>query len=249
MRKQLIAYVVLGLLAYLLFLVWTFPAERAAALIRTKAPQLQLAGVTGTVWSGRAATLQYQGQRLSRFKWQFQPLALFTGRAQFAIAFDGEGRSGRADVGLSLDGSVVAQAVTAQLPIAELTPLFGVPVSLSGLIEVKLDELTVANDKIQSAQGEVQWRDAAVTSPVAQPLGAFSAQLTTEAAGIKAQLRDEGGPLQLDGTVRLINDGSYQFSAKVAVRDPQQVMLQQALQAAGRQEPDGRVLLEYNGRL
>jgi general secretion pathway protein N len=249
MRKQVVVYSLLGLLAYLLFLVWTFPADRAVALLRSQTPQLQMTGVTGTVWSGRATILQYQGQRLPRFKWQFQPLALFKAQLAFAIAFDGEGRTGSADVGLRPDGSVVVEDIDAHLPMADLATQLGIPISLNGMVEVALAELTVANDMVQSAQGTLHWREAAMTAPVAQKLGDFSAQLTTEAAGIKAQIRDEGGPLQLEGTVRLINDGSYQFSAKATVRDVQQTLLQQALQAAGRQEADGRVLLEYNGRL
>ncbi len=249
MRKQVIAYSLLGVLAYLLFLVWTFPADRAVALLRSQTPQLQMVGVTGTVWSGRATTLQYQGQRLSRFKWQFQPPALFKAQLAFAIAFDGEGRTGSADVGLRPDGSVVVENLAARLPMAELATQLGIPASLNGMVDIALAELTVANNVVQSAQGALHWREAAITAPVAQKLGDFSAQISTETAGIKVQIRDEGGPLQLEGTVRLINDGSYQFHAKAAVRDAQSVLLQQALQAAGRQEADGRVLLEYNGRL
>lgn len=252
-KKQLIAYLVLGLLAYLLFLVWTFPADRAAGLLRSKVPPLQLAGVTGTVWSGRATALDYsyqgQRQRLSRFTWQFKPLALFTGRAAFAIAFDGEGRKGSANVGMKYDGSITADAIIAQLPIAELAPLFGVPVMLNGMVDVNLEALVVTEGKIVRAQGQINWRDAAVTSPITQSLGSYNAQLSTEDAGIKAQLRDEGGPLQMDGVLRLINDGSYHFNANINLRDQQQTVLKQALQAVGRQQPDGRMLLEYSGKL
>jgi general secretion pathway protein N len=245
MIKRIAAYLLLGLLAYAVFLVCTLPAERAAAMVRKQAPQLQLAGVTGTVWSGRAATLQYRTQRLSRFKWRLNPLALVLGRIEFDIAFDGEGRTGTATVARRFDGSLVLNEVAVRLPVAEL----GGPLSLTGLLEVKLDELTAKDGMIQSATGELHLLQAAVTEPVAQKLGDFSAKISTEAAGIKAQVRDEGGPLQLEGTLRLINDGSYQLHAKAVVRDPQQTMLQQVLRAAGRQEPDGRVALEYNGRL
>lgn len=248
MRKQLIAYLLLGLLAYALFLVWTFPADRAAALLRQQQPQLQLAGVTGTVWSGRAATVQYQGQRLARFRWQFQPLALFTGRLGFTIAFDGEGRSGSADIGLRPDGSVVVTDIDARLPLAELAPLLGMPVTLNGMAEIKLDELAFAAGAIQRAEGDIHWRQIAISEPVAQKFGDFSARFTTEEGGVKAQFRDQGGPLQLEGTLRLTG-GNYQFNARAVVRDPQQALLRQALQSAGRLEADGRVTLEYSGRL
>lgn len=248
MRKQLIAYLSLGLLAYGLFLIWTFPADRAAALLQKQQPQLQLTGVTGTAWSGRAATVQYQGQRLARFKWQFQPLALFKGRLGFAIAFDGEGRTGSAAIGLRPDGSVVAADIDARLPLAELAPLLDLPVTLNGVAEIKLEELTFAAGAIKRAEGDIHWRQIAISEPVAQKFGDFSARFTTEESGIKAQFRDQGGPLQLEGTLRL-SGGNYQFNARAVARDPQQTLLRQALQAAGRQEADGRVVLEYNGHL
>lgn len=249
MRKQLFAYTALGLIAYLLFLIATFPADRALALLRPQLPQLQAAGVSGTVWSGRAAVIQYQGQRLARFTWQFQPLALLRGRAGFAIAFEGEGRSGSADVAITPGGTVTADALKARLPMAELSSLLQLPVELGGALDADLQRLEISGGRITRADGQLVLRNAAVTSPVAQPLGAFSAQLSSEDAGVRAQIRDEGGPLQLEGTLRLINDGSYQFSARASVRDPQQTMLKQVLSMAGRQEPDGRVALEYNGHL
>ena len=249
MKKRVIGYLLFGLVAYLFFLVCTFPANPAMALLRSKVPQLQMAGVTGTAWSGRAAALQYKGQRLSRVKWSLNPFSLFTGHLEFSIAFDGEGRSGVADVAVGTNGSVTAYDVSVQLPMDDLATAFGAPVSLGGFVDVKLNEVAIAAGTLQRADGELHWRDAAVTAPVAQSLGSFSAQISTEAAGIKAQIRDDGGPLQLEGTARLINNGTYQFNAKANVRDPQQTLLQQALKASGRQEADGRIALQYSGHL
>ncbi len=249
MKRQIIGYSVLGLLAYLLFLAWTFPADRALVLLRPQLPALQMSGVTGTVWSGRAATLHYHNQRFSRLTWQFQPLALFKAQPTLTITFAGDGRTGTADVGLRPDGTIVIEEAKAQLPMAELSQQLGIPVSLGGVVDVAMDKITINNSVVQSAEGKLQWRDASMTTPVLQKLGAFNIQVTTEDAGIKALINDAGGPLQLEGTARLINDGSYQFSAKAAVRDAQQTLLQQALQAAGRPESDGRILIEYHGRL
>lgn len=249
MIKRVIAYLLLGLLAYAFFLLWTFPADRAAALLRQQVPQLQLAGVSGTAWSGRAKTVQYQSWRFTRVNWQLKPLALFTGRVEFAIAFDGEGRKGRADVAWHYDNTLRLSGVEAALPMAELAQQLGAPASLAGQLTVKLDEVALNGPRIESATGDVQWHQAEVTAPVAQKLGDYSAHITTGAAGIQAQIRDEGGPLQLEGAVRLTKDGSYHLNAKANLRDPQQSMLGQALQAAGRREPDGRVLLEYSGHL
>jgi len=248
MVKRAGAYPLLGLLAYLFFLVWTLPADRAVAMVRKQLPQLQLSGVTGTAWSGRAAALQYKTQQLSRFQWHLNPFALITGRVEFDFTFDGGGRTGMATLARRLGGALVLSDAQATLPMAEVAPLLGAPLPLNGLLEAKLDELTAVGGMVQSATGELHWRQAAITEP-AQKLGDFSAQIVTEDAGIRAQIRDEGGPLQLEGTLRLINDGNYQFNARAAVRDPQQAMLRQVLQAAGRQEPDGRVVLEYSGHL
>ncbi len=248
--KKIVPYVLLGLAAYVGFLVWTFPAQRAMSMVQAQVPQLRVAGVTGSAWSGRASMLQFEGQNFQRFKWQFSPLGLFVGRIEFDLSFDGDGRSADGVLGLRSDGAVVFNDVSAKLPIADIGQHLELGiVSLKGLVELQLEELVLMGNKPLSAEGLVYWRQAALETPVAQKLGDYSAVLTTDDAGIKVQLKDEGGPLQLDGSVQLVDDGAFSVNVMASVRDPKERMLHKGLQTIGEQQPDGRYALKFNGKL
>jgi hypothetical protein len=252
--KRNIAYILLGLLVYGAFLVMSFPAERAFVLLQSQLPMVRVAGVEGTAWSGRAAVIQIQNQSLQRVKWQFNPWGLFLARVEFDLSFDGDGRKGSAMAGLRSDGTLALSNVDMQIPMVDVSqilnlgPVLG-PIELGGLLEMQLSELTVLSTIIQSAEGSVYWRRAGVTEPLTQALGEFVAQLTTEEDGVHAQVKDESGPLQLDGNFKLDSGGGYTFRASVAVRDQQQKMLVQGLQALGQRGADGRVVVEYSGQL
>ena len=246
---RIIGYVVLGLLAYAGFLLATFPAERAFALLSEQVPNVRAAGLSGTAWSGQASVIQIQNQNLEKLQWQFKPWSVLFGQLEVDIQLDGADVAGQASIGLQPDGAIQLSDVDLRLAAAEISTQFQVPVDLGGQFLVQLQSAKLMGEKIQSAEGVIRWQRAAVISPFDQPLGEFVAQLSTEADGIKAQVKDEGGPLQLDGVAKLKADGSYNFNGSVSVRDNQQQLLVQGVKAMGRPGKDGRVPLRYSGRI
>src|SRR5690606_9138686 len=76
--------VAIGLAIFLCGLVALFPARVA---YRALAPEgVSLAGLSGTLWNGAAAESSLGGVYLSELTWRFRPLALFTGKAGFAVS-------------------------------------------------------------------------------------------------------------------------------------------------------------------
>jgi len=246
---RIVAYVVLGLLAFAGFLLVTFPAERAFALLSEQAPNVRAAGLSGTAWSGQAKVLQIDGRNLDKLQWQLKPWSVLFGQLELDIQLDGVDLAGRASIGLQPDGTIQLTDVDLTLAAAEMSALFKVPVDLGGQFLVQLQSAELLEKKIQSVEGVIRWQRAALISPFDQALGEFVAQLSTEAEGIKAQVKDEGGPLQLDGVAKLKAGGSYNFNGSVSVRDAQQKLLVQAVKAMGRPGKDGRVPLRYSGRI
>jgi general secretion pathway protein N len=247
--RRIVGYVVLGLVAYVGCLLVSFPAERAFALLDQQVPNVRVAGLSGTAWSGQARVLQVDGRNLEKLQWQLNPLSVLFGQLELEIQLGGADVAGEARIGLQPDGSVELSDVNLTLSAAEMSSRFQVPVNLGGQFVVQLQNAQLKGQTLLSAEGLVRWQRAAVVSPFAQPLGEFVAQLSTDADGIKAQVKDEGGPLQLDGVANLKTDGSYNFNGSVSVRDVQQPLLVQGVKAMGRPGKDGRVPLRYSGRL
>ncbi len=246
---RLVGYVVLGVLAYAGFLIASFPAERAFALLNMEAMNVRAAGLSGTAWSGKAVLLQVEGRNLERVSWQVKPWSVLLGQLNIDVELDGTELAGSANVGLHADGLIQLSAVDLQVSAAEVSALLNTPVDLGGRFDVQLQSAELMGQLIRSAEGNIRWQRAGVVSPIAQPLGEFVAELTTEEAGVKGLVKDEGGPLQLDGIVMLSPDGAYDFNGSVGVRDRQQTMLVQGVQAMGRPGKDGQVPLQYSGRL
>ncbi len=249
--KPVIKYVALGLVAYIAFLVASFPAGQALNLVRDQLKGIYIQNVSGTVWRGRIAKLQLQDQLFEQVSWRVRPLSLLTGRLRLEVSFDGVGRGGRGVVGLGADGSVTLEQFQGRIALMDIDHLLGIaPVQLGGLLEVDLNELELLGRQVVVADGTVHWRGAEATAPMAMQLGDFKVVLTTDEAGsIKGVVEDEGGAIVLDGTVTLDQSGSYQFRGHIAARDKGNRMLVQGINALGRKGADGRVAVEYAGKL
>ncbi len=248
--KPVVKYITLGLLAYISFLVASFPAEQALSLVRSQLQGVYVQNIAGTVWRGRIAKLQVGDQVFEQVSWRAQPLSLLMGRLQLDVTFDGVGRSGEGIVSLGADGSVSLEDFQGRVALMDIDHLLGIaPVQLGGLIDVEFDELVWRDKQVVAADGVVHWRGAEATAPMAMKLGDFNVVLTTEESGIKGVVKDGGGVIALDGVATLDPAGNYQFKGHIAARDKSNRMLAQGIGALGRAGADGRVAVEYAGKL
>ena len=81
--KRVVRLAALGVGAYLLILIATFPAARISASLEDQVADLAMNGVSGSVLSGQAVQVVYQGLDLGTVHWQFRPLLLLLGRLEY----------------------------------------------------------------------------------------------------------------------------------------------------------------------
>ncbi|MDV7395332.1 type II secretion system protein N, partial [Arthrospira platensis SPKY1] len=72
---------------------------------------------------------------------------------------------------------------------------------------------------------------------------------TTEPAGVRGAIQDQGGPLALDGVLNLAPDGGYRFNGRTTIRDAGDQSLRQALDMLGPADNDGYWTLSFSGVL
>jgi len=87
---------VIGAVAYLLILVVTFPAVRLVPLLERQVAGLSLHAVSGSVFSGQAAQLVYQGLDYGHLNWEFRPAGLLLGRVEFHLELSDPANPGSA---------------------------------------------------------------------------------------------------------------------------------------------------------
>lgn len=248
--KRVVGYTALGVVTYLGFLIATFPAERALNVMRGQMPNVYFQGVSGSVWSGHVNTLQLRDQAFEQFAWRLRLLPLLIGRLQLGFEFDGNGRTGEGVAALSADGSVSFKDVDVRLPMADVDQYLGLgPLALNGVVELKFESANFEQSRLKAATGTLRWQSAALPGSPPLELGGFELVLSDNEGVVKGVLKDTGGPVQLEGTVRLQPDGTYQFNGKIAARPGAAPALTQALALMGSPGVDGKIPLQYRGQL
>lgn len=236
-RKLLAA----GIAAFLVFLVAQAPARLGTALLEDNG--LRAAGVSGTVWSGRAQTALLGQLPISELRWQLSPLGLLRGRA----ALDIDGRlpdgflDGRVEIGpRSLHLREFQLSSTLDLLGAGL----GLPVS-GGPVSCAIGRATLRDGWFTELVGEL--RLAAVALPL--PAGAdvapggytarFDAERLAPGEPLEGAVESTGGPLEVRARVRIAPPASWELSGLARPLPAAPAELAQGLAMLGPRQADG----------
>lgn len=247
--------ITLGGVAYLLFLLMLFPAATAWSWFAPKGLPLQLQGINGSIWQGSASQTSWKGQPLGTLHWDLQVLPLMLGKlgAGFSIQTPQGYLQGEVTAPLT-SGPIRLSEMSGQLPLAELmrfAPSMPIPVAVAGTATLNISQLEFDPvTRAVGATGRANWQSAEVLSPQAFKMGNLQADISTDGEGVVvAQLKDLGGPLQLDAQFQIKPDQTYHLSGTVAAANSAEASLQQALAWLGQADANGRHRLNLNGKL
>jgi hypothetical protein len=251
MKKAWPRYLGLGVLAYLIFLVTTFPAVRAYPLLKDSLAPLALYDLEGTVWSGRARTAELGPYRMGALSWHSYPWKLLLGRLEFAWMSTEDAAKSHGVAARGLGGRLHLSEVNANLPVAELSAFLipTLPLKSLGMLRIELNETDIGDNRILATDGVISLENVVFLTPQPVSLGSLTLTLSTVDTGIKGTLLDKGGALQAQGVLMLKPDGSYQFTGTLASRDRNQPQIQQALAFLGKPTADGKVAVNWSGKL
>ena len=245
-------YGLLGLGAFLLFLLVLAPATLITDRIGARFPGFTVQTVAGTATGGVMYDLQWRGTRIEKLSWNWQPLALATGRLGFRleVADPGLKSTGYATLGWDRRWRFQDLAGSAQLDkLYALARQSKLP--LQGMVEWNLRELRLnAAGRPTAMNGVIDLLGLRAT--LSQPLALGDVVIEaspTAVDGIQGQVQDRNGPLALQGTFNLLPDGRYRFNGQAAVRDAGNPSLRQALTLLGPPDGNGRWPLNFSGLL
>ena len=250
--KSLLGYGLVGLAAFLLFLVLLAPAHLVIQPLARWLPGVQVRTVEGTATDGVASGLIWRGLRLDRLVWDWRPLSLFSGWLEFQLQATDPEIKFTGNTALHFSQSLRFEQLVGRLGLDKLAVLAGKPgLPLQGAVEFDLRELRLNRSRQpQSADGVVHLSNVSINLGQMLPLGNFTARLQpTDPEGIRATLNDHQGPLILEGTFRLMVDGRYRFDGQAAVRDADNEALRRALSLLGSPDSNGRWALSFSGVL
>jgi general secretion pathway protein N len=243
----------LGLGAYLAFTLSSFPAGTAYAWL---APQgVNLTGLEGTLWSGRAAAGTVGDLALRDIRWTLRPLRLLLGR--LAATVEARLSDGFVSANVSASPSSVAlsdvRASTSLATLRGMLPLSGV----RGDASVSLDELELAGGAVTKVLGELRLAKLEVAPFVPTgsrellPIGNYTVSfIEAQNAGVNATFVDSGGPLEVTGTLELDAARAYTLDGFIKPRpDASQTLVDGLAIVTAEPDAEGRRRLTLTGSL
>ena len=242
-RKRLI---LAGIATFVIGLIITFPAR--VAYLWFAPAELKLSGISGSIWRGNAAQGTAAGVYLADVHWSFRPLGLLSGRLEFASNSKLASGFFDANVAVGIGGSLTLSDVAGALTLdtlAGVLPLTGI----EGDVSLQFEKLVVENGVPVEATGTLNIANLVSRYLSPTRLGDYKAEFQTQEDGISASVESIRGVLELDGTIRLSRDRSYQFTGKVAANSTAPINIAQQLQLLGSPDSEGMRDFRIEGQL
>lgn len=245
-------YILIGLMAFIIFLVMQFPAERAYALWKRgpgAGQPVVLAGVSGSVWEGSAQRALINGQQLEGLSWHLKPWTVLLGSLEMDYEIRLKDGFLRGSMAADPQGAVMFESIEAKLPLAQIADKTLAALRPTGTMNLNLQHVNWTGQTLLSAEGRIVWSGAGISLLQALEFGDLSLTLENRDDAVVGELSDGGGPLQAEGLLTIQPDGRYQFTGSFAAREGARSTLGQALSALGRAGADGRIQITQSGNL
>lgn len=251
MKRRIVWLTLLGVGAYLLFLLATVPAQFVfARIVADMPPGLRVGAVNGTVWRGTLTDLQWQNWRIAQLDWNLRAGAFLT--ATLTADIDARLDKGFAEFQFeyAADDVITLRDLRAALPLQRVAGYAGLPAGMAqGDLTLQLSEAQFIAMRPASLRGQVALTNLTVTWLGAQSLGDYEALIETTGEEIRASVKDLQGPVQLQAITVLLPEGTYRVEGTVAARDTGNQKLVEMLRYLGPQDAAGAHRFRFSGRL
>lgn len=242
-------FLILALAAlWLVLVVRNIPAQWGLWVIDSP---LQMEGISGTLWSGRAANtvLPFQGDSyaLGQLEWELSPWSLLAFNPCVVLSSEYQSQSFSGDACVSLSGAVELSNVMVNLP-AEMAQLW-LPIQIQGDLIFRIESLKVEDNHIQKLVGKGRWDEAYYHNSFDwMKLGAIAFDFKESPdGGVLTEVVDVEGPLKLDLLYEFSLEGSYQLRGDIIPQANAPQELVQLLMAVADEKEKNHFYIEWAG--
>lgn len=208
-------YIFAGLFVFVIVLLATFPARVAYNWFAP--PDVQLNGVSGSIWNGTAVEGLAAGAYIQDIAWKLRPASVFSGQLAFETSSRPASGTLNADVAVSLDGSLTLSDVIGNVPLDLVHPALQQN-GISGDVSLNFERVVIRNGVPTEVNGSIIVANFFMPDMSSARLGDYTAEFQTSDEGVMAIVDDLSGVLDIAGTLSLSRDRSYQLIGEVATR-------------------------------
>lgn len=246
-RNLLLLVLVLAILAVLVLAF--LPARIALDFVGDRLGPVQLGEVSGSLWKGQASPASVNGQPIGTLGWRLHPLSLLGARVDADLTLQGDTYNGQGAVSVQRNRTFGVRDLQLTMPAQKLQPLLDIPALVfRGDVLVEIASAELKGGFPTQVQGRATWRNASVAGSAEAQFGEVITEFASAPdGGVAGTVKDNGGPLQAQGTYT-VNLLGYDADIALRARDgnPQ---VTEALQYIGAPQPDGSARLVVKGRL
>ncbi len=245
-------YVITGVVTYIFFLFTALPAATVIGLLGESVPQINIQGVSGTIWNGSARRITIASKHvIDGVDWSVCSWRLLT--AEACIELDASYRNNplQGQFGIGITGSLVARDLYTEIDAQSLGELAGLPIGkLDGLISIQLESVNWTDEQIPTAVGKLHWKNATVTITEEAKLGDVEITLIeSDDFPLMATIKNKGGHVSINGEGHVSNDGNYISELKLTPNDTASKNLRSSLALFAELKTDGTFVVKNTGNL
>jgi len=257
---RVVRLILLGLLAYVISVIFLFPAAPIVERVKPNLQPVQLAGVSGKLFNGKVANVNYADDLLpltfQNVTWKLAPGTLLKGGTGVNVTYEGYGGGGSGQVSRQFSGDLSVSDFDFTAVAKELEPLLPAPIAtFAGNIVGKINTVELVNQQLSKFEGDITWDKAVVNTVIYGPeitanLGKFDINVAPgDNATHVVKLVSAGGDLSLDGDVTIAPNGDYRTNLLLtpAANAPRE--LTDVLQRMTRPDGGGRYRVQHNGNI
>jgi len=243
--RRYLRLTLLGLIALCGFALATLPASLAGRLFQRAG--LTVTGFSGTIWSGVADGVEWQGASLGEIRWRFRPLALLRARASADVSMNRIDGSISADAAAALDGSLELSDVHLDLPIEFFAEIpTGMARGWHGRVSGAFTQLRLVSGWPVAAVGTLHLANVVMPQLGPDRIGSFEVVIpdprdtSQGSSDIRARVTDTSGTVAVDAALTLSAGRSFLLEGTVAAREGAPPGLVRSLEYLGPVDAAGR---------
>lgn len=241
--------IVLGLISFLVLLLFTAPARLVEEALPDTGADIQLNGYSGRLLSGQAANLSFKGVSYRNLSWQLHPLSGLTGTLAADLTLADPHAELTTFVQASSQGNWQVAELNGELDIASLQSLASKLKNyrLAGVLKFNAINLGFNDGRYDQASGEIQWQSGVIrVNNMDFSLGEIDAQLSSSDGNLILNFQGSSF-VRPNGSVKLSPTGEYEMILNI---DPAQLPADASMLVRfGRQSANGQVQFQMKGRL
>ncbi len=213
-RLTIRGLVIVGVAAFVAFVVATMPARVALALVGGDA--VRASGVSGSIWNGRATAIAVRDIAVGQTRWQFRPSQLLRLRAGIGFETRPPGGTVQGNAAIGPTGTLWLDDLRGVLPVSALQGLMQLPAP-DGNVGISIDRARLTDGWPDDVVGTVDLANLVVTLAEAVTLGSFEIVFDGgNEDGVSGHVTDVESPLTVTGNIALEPGRTWRIGLDIA---------------------------------